>query len=71
MNSPSPAAFAIGHIVNSRQEVDAVMKQAEQAGANITDPAQERFWGGYSGYFRDVDGHLWEIAWNPQWEVKE
>ena len=71
VNPPSPAAFAIGHIVKSRQEVDAVMKQAEKAGANITDPAQERFWGGYSGYFQDLDGHLWEIAWNPQWEVKE
>lgn len=45
------------------------MKQAEKAGAKITDPARARFWGGYSGYFQDPDGHLWEIAWNPQWEV--
>jgi uncharacterized protein len=68
---PSPAEFTIGHIVKSKQEVDVVMEQAEQAGATITDPPHDRFWGGYSGYFQDLDGHLWEIAWNPQWEVKE
>jgi uncharacterized protein len=65
------AQFSLGHIVASKQEVDALMKQAEQAGATVADPAHERFWGGYSGYFRDPDGHLWEIAWNPQWEVKD
>ena len=47
------------------------MKQAEKAGARITDPQHDRFWGGYSGYFQDLDGHLWEIARNPEWEVKE
>ncbi|TAK00954.1 MAG: VOC family protein, partial [Candidatus Manganitrophaceae bacterium] len=67
----SPSDFSIGHIVNSKQEVDAIMKQAERAGANITDPARDRFWGGYAGYFQDLDGHLWEIAWNPQWVVEE
>jgi catechol 2,3-dioxygenase-like lactoylglutathione lyase family enzyme len=67
----SPAEFSIGHIVNSKQEVDAVMKQAGRAGANITDPAHDRSWGGYSGYFQDLDGHLWEIVWNPELEVKE
>lgn len=61
------AEFSIGHVVGSQQEVDAIMKQAEQAGAKITDPAHSRAWGGYSGYFQDLDGHLWEIAWNPQW----
>jgi uncharacterized protein len=64
-------AVSIGHIVKSREEVDAVMEQAEQAGAVVTDPARGRFWGGYSGYFHDPDGHLWEIAWNPQWSVPE
>lgn len=53
-----------------RQEVDAVIKQAAAAGARITDP-HDRFWGGYSGYFQDLDGQLWEIAWNPPWEVQE
>jgi uncharacterized protein len=59
-------AVSIGHLVNSKKEVEAIMKQAERAGAVITDPAHDRFWGGYSGYFHDPDGHLWEIAWNPQ-----
>jgi hypothetical protein len=66
----SPSEFSIGHIVNSKQEVDAAIRQAEKAGAKITDPAHDRFWGGYSGYFQDLDGHLWEIAWNPEWESK-
>jgi uncharacterized protein len=69
--SPSSAEFSVGHIVGSKREVDEVMEQAEKAGARITDPPHDRFWGGYSGYFQDVDGHLWEIAWNPEWEVKE
>jgi catechol 2,3-dioxygenase-like lactoylglutathione lyase family enzyme len=66
----SPAEFTIGHNVSSKQEVDAVMEQADKAGATITDPPRDRFWGGYSGYFQDPDGHLWEVAWNPQWEVR-
>lgn len=61
----SPADFSIGHNVRSKEEVDAVMKQAEKAGAKITKPAQDTFWGGYAGYFQDPDGHLWEIAFNP------
>ena len=64
-------AVSIGHTVNSKEEVDLVMKQAEQAGAVVTDPPHDRFWGGYSGYFHDPDGHLWEIAWNPKWSVPE
>ncbi|WP_425351617.1 VOC family protein, partial [Phyllobacterium brassicacearum] len=49
---------------DSNPETD--IRQAEQAGAVVTDPPHDRFWGGYSGYFRDPDDHLWEIAWNPQ-----
>lgn len=60
---------AIGHNVGSKDEVDAVMRQAERAGAVITDPARVRFWGGYGGHFHDPDGHLWEIAWNPHWKL--
>lgn len=67
----SPSEFSIGHIVGSREEVDKIMRQAEEARARVTDPARDRFWGGYSGYFQDIDGHLWEIAWNPAWEVKD
>jgi catechol 2,3-dioxygenase-like lactoylglutathione lyase family enzyme len=68
---PSPADFSIGHNVGSREEVDAVMRQAELAGARIIWAAKEAFWGGYTGYFQDPDGHLWEVAWNPAWEVQD
>lgn len=71
VGSSSPAAFSIGHIVKTKDEVDDLMQQAQKAGAHITDPAHDRFWGGYAGYFQDLDGHLWEIAWNPAWEVKD
>lgn len=64
----SATEFAIGHNVSSKDEVDAVMEQARKAGATITKPAQETFWGGYAGIFQDPDGHMWEVAWNPQWE---
>ncbi len=65
------AEFSLGHNVSSKEQVDAVMRQAEMAGAKVTDPAHDRFWGGYSGYFQDPDGHLWEVVWNPQSPVKE
>ena len=68
---PSATDLSIGHNVNSREEVDAVMTQAQRAGATIVKPAQETFWGGYAGYFQDPDGHLWEVAWNPQVPVPE
>jgi len=66
---PSASELSIGHIVGSKAEVDALMRQAGAAGARVTDPARDRFWGGYSGYFQDLDGHLWEITWNPAWKV--
>jgi catechol 2,3-dioxygenase-like lactoylglutathione lyase family enzyme len=66
ISSPGATEFALGHNVSSRDEVDAVMKQAQEAGANIVKPAHETFWGGYAGYFQDPDQHLWEVAWNPQ-----
>ncbi len=71
VGSPSAAELSLGHNVKSKRDVDAVMREAERAGARITDPARDRFWGGYSGYFQDPDGHLWEIAWNPQWDVRD
>jgi uncharacterized glyoxalase superfamily protein PhnB len=52
--------------VNSKAEVEEVMAQAARAGAKITKPAHDTFYGGYSGYFQDPDGHLWEVARNPQ-----
>jgi catechol 2,3-dioxygenase-like lactoylglutathione lyase family enzyme len=57
--------------VSTRLEVDEVMAQAALAGATITDPARDRFFGGYSGYFRDLDNHIWEIIWNPGMEPEE
>lgn len=65
---PSSATeMMLGHNVGSKAQVDAVMQQAAAAGAAIVKPAHDTFWGGYSGYFQDPDGHLWEIVWNPQW----
>lgn len=71
LGAPSTTELTLGHNVASRAEVDKVMEQAEKAGAVIVKPAQDTFWGGYSGYFKDPDGHLWEIVWNPQWELIE
>nr|WP_081065721.1 VOC family protein [Burkholderia multivorans] len=58
-------ASTIGHNVASAREVDDVMQQAAAAGARIVKPAGETFWGGYSGYFQDPDGHVWEVVFNP------
>ncbi|MFI5304672.1 MAG: VOC family protein [Nitrospiria bacterium] len=66
LSPPNPIEFTLGHNVDSKEEVDEIMKQARTAGANIVKPANHTFWGGYSGYFQDPDRHLWEIAWNPQ-----
>lgn len=57
--------FSLGHLVGSRSEVDELLERARSAGAIVTDEPHERPWGIYSGYFRDPDGHLWEIIWNP------
>ena len=61
----NPASFSLGHNVGSKAEVDEAMEKATQAGARVVNPAQDRAWGGYSAYFQDLDGHLWEVAWNP------
>lgn len=58
-------AFTLAHNVASEAEVDEVMHQAGAAGAVMVKPPQKVFWGGYSGYFKDPDGHLWEVAHNP------
>ena len=71
IQSPSATELTLGHNVNSKQELDAVMAQAKQAGATIVKPAHETFWGGYSGYFQDPDGHVWEVAWNPAWQFDD
>jgi catechol 2,3-dioxygenase-like lactoylglutathione lyase family enzyme len=55
--------------VASRAKVDAALDEAKKAGAHILKPAHEAFWGGYSGYFADPDGHPWEVAHNPHWKL--
>jgi uncharacterized glyoxalase superfamily protein PhnB len=70
----SGAAFsgvALAYNARSRGEVDAVLAEAGGAGAEIVKPAHDTFWGGYSGYFADPDGHLWEVAHNPFWTIAE
>ena len=62
-------AIALAYNARDRAEVDAVLAEAEAAGGRIVKPAHDAFWGGYSGYFADPDGHLWEVAWNPDWEL--
>jgi uncharacterized protein len=63
---PKTGEFSIGQLVASKADVDAVLAKAEAAGATLTDEPYDRPWGIYSGYFRDFDGHLWEIIWNPR-----
>lgn len=66
LGPPKSGEFSIGHAVGSNAEVDALLTQAEAAGATLTDRPHDRPWGIYSGYFRDPDGHLWEILYNPR-----
>jgi uncharacterized protein len=66
LGSPQTGEFSLGHIVATKAQVEEVLGQAQAAGATITDTAHDRPWGIYSGYFRDPDGHLWEIIWNPK-----
>jgi len=55
--------ISLAHNVRKKEEVDELLAQAQTAGATIEKPAQDAFWGGYSGYFSDPDGYLWEVAW--------
>jgi predicted lactoylglutathione lyase len=61
----------LAHNVRSPEDVDAVIAEAERAGARIARPGGKTFWGGYSGVFVDPDGHPWEVAHNPHWTVAE
>ena len=63
--------ISLAYNTRDRAEVDSVIKEAATAGATILKPAQEAFWGGYSGYFSDPDGFLWEVAWNPFFPIAE
>lgn len=63
--------FALAHNVGSREEVDAIFARLKSKGATIVKEPEEAFWGGYSGYFSDLDGHQWEVAHNPFWTILE
>jgi len=65
------SGMALAYNARSREEVDAVLAEAEAAGARLLKPAAEMFWGGYSGYFADPDGHPWEVAFNPFWTLDD
>ena len=71
VSAGSPTDFSIAHNVVSKEEVDRVIGQADRAGAKIVKPAENTFYGGYAGYFQDLDGHLWEVAWNPAWQADD
>ena len=64
-SQPGFSGISLAHNVNSESEVDQVLGEAVAAGAKLLKPGQKAFWGGYSGYFADPDGHLWEVAYNP------
>lgn len=70
-SAPGFSGIALAHNVASRDVVDAVLAEVVAAGGRLSKPAQETFWGGYSGHFADPDGHLWEVAHNPFWPMDE
>lgn len=65
----APSAVYLAYNTRSEAEVDAVLAAAERAGGRIVKPAQRAFWGGWYGYFADVDGHVWEVAHNPDFPI--
>ena len=65
------SGVTLAYNARSREEVDTVLDEAKAAGAKILKPAQDTFWGGYSGYFSDPDGFPWEVAWNPGFPIAE
>ncbi|MNN10765.1 Glyoxalase-like domain protein [compost metagenome] len=66
LGTASSSGVCLAHNVASRVEVDLIMDEVKAAGGTIVKPAKDTFWGGYAGYFQDLDMHLWEVAWNPQ-----
>ncbi|PMB50905.1 glyoxalase [Fischerella thermalis CCMEE 5201] len=65
------SGFTVAYNTRNKEEVDEILQLAESVGAKITKPAEHVFWGGYSGYFADPDDYLWEVAWNPFFELAE
>ncbi len=71
VGTPNSTEFSLGYAVNSKEEVDELLQKAEAAGGVLTDEPHERPWGIYSGYFADLDGHLWEVIYNPGLAVED
>ncbi|HEY6898587.1 MAG TPA: VOC family protein, partial [Rhodocyclaceae bacterium] len=65
---PAPGSITLAHNTRHRDDVAAVIERARAAGATVLKEAADTFWGGYSGYFADLDGHVWEIAWGPMFD---
>ena len=63
--------IVVAQNVTSEDAVDVMMARAEASGGRVLKPAAKTFWGGYNGYFADPDGHVWEVAFNPFWELDE
>jgi uncharacterized protein len=68
-STPGFSGIALAHNARSEADVDAVLAEAVAAGGTLIKPGQKVFWGGYSGYFADPDGHLWEVAYNPYFKL--
>jgi predicted lactoylglutathione lyase len=66
---PGFSGISLAHNARSEAEVNSVLEEAVAAGATLIKPAGKVFWGGYSGYFADLDGHLWEVAYNPYFKL--
>jgi catechol 2,3-dioxygenase-like lactoylglutathione lyase family enzyme len=73
MNAPpgerGSRGFTLAYNARSQEEVDAIFARLKAGGATIVKAPEKAFWGGYSGYFTDADGHPWEVAWNPHWTI--
>lgn len=65
------SGLTLAYNARSKAGVDATLDLAQDAGATILRKAEDNFWGGYSGYFSDLDGHVFEVAWNPFWPLDE
>jgi catechol 2,3-dioxygenase-like lactoylglutathione lyase family enzyme len=70
-NIPAYRGYSLAHNVRSEEEVDEIFARLRTNGATIVKEPQKAFWGGYSGYFSDLDGHTWEIAYNPFWTIQK
>jgi catechol 2,3-dioxygenase-like lactoylglutathione lyase family enzyme len=70
-SKPGFSGVALAHNARSETEVEAVLAEAVSAGAKLVKSARKAFWGGYSGYFADPDGHLWEVAYNPYFRLDD